>query len=308
MGGGAGEQKRDGFAMAERLRNQPPEQPRRRFSYPDLMSTLEPGSRLGPYSIVELCGKGGMGEVYRAHDTRLERDVAIKVLAERLSDDGEFGRRFEREAKTISQLQHPHVCTLFDIGSDEGRDYLVMELLEGETLEDWLKRGALGLEEVLKIGTQIAEAIEAAHRRNLVHRDLKRGNVMLTPSSAKVLDFGLAKGTAAKAIHGQGIDGGPVTSDTQTPTATQALTSDGSILGTLHYMAPEQLEGKVADVRDCAWRLRSRSRSSRAEAADSCRRRGSCWVGIRMCTCWSRMEGSCPTAVSGTCCGWMGRL
>ena len=141
------------------------------------MSTLDSGSRLGPYEILELRGKGGMGEVYRAHDSRLERDVAIKVLPEALGNDSEFRRRFEREAKTISQLQHSHVCTLYDIGSEGDRSYLVMELLDGETLEERLSRGPLALDDVITIGAQIAEGIEAAHRRNLVHRDLKPGNV-----------------------------------------------------------------------------------------------------------------------------------
>ena len=207
---------------------------------------LEPGSRLGPYEIVELRGKGGMGEVYLGRDTRLERDVAIKVLPEELGQDTLYRQRLEREAKSLSQLSHPHICTLHDIGSEDGVDYLVMEYLEGETLEDRLRRGALPLEEVATIGSQIAEAIDAAHRHGVIHRDLKPGNVMLTRDGAKVLDFGLAKGV---------VRAGPAVGDTQTPTVTQPLTGEGSILGTLQYMAPEQLEGKEADERSDIWGL-----------------------------------------------------
>ncbi len=206
---------------------------------------LEPGSRLGPYEIVELRGKGGMGEVYLGRDTRLERDVAIKVLPEELGQDTLYRQRLEREAKSLSQLSHPHICTLHDIGSEDGVDYLVMEYLEGETLEDRLRKGALPLDEVTAIGSQIAEAIDAAHRHGVVHRDLKPGNVMLTREGAKVLDFGLAKGVQVGALSGS----------TQTPTITQPLTSEGSILGTLQYMAPEQLEGKEADTRSDIWGL-----------------------------------------------------
>lgn len=151
--------------------------------------SLEPGTRLGPYEIVDRRGKGGMGEVYRARDTRLDRPVAIKVLPPQLSQDPRFKRRFEREAKTISRLQHPHVCTLHDVGSHGGVDYLVLEYLEGETLADRLASGPLSFAEVCRIGCQVADAIDAAHRSGLVHRDLKPGNVMLTPSGAKVLDF-----------------------------------------------------------------------------------------------------------------------
>ena len=207
---------------------------------------LEPGSRLGPYEIVELRGKGGMGEVYLGRDTRLERDVAIKVLPEELGQDTLYRQRLEREAKSLSQLTHPHVCTLYDIGSEDGVDYLVMEYLEGETLEDRLRRGAMPLEDVATIGSQIAEAIDAAHRHGVIHRDLKPGNVMLTRDGAKVLDFGLAKGV---------VHAGPAVGETQTPTVTQPLTGEGSILGTLQYMAPEQLEGKEADERSDIWGL-----------------------------------------------------
>ena len=206
---------------------------------------LPPGTRLGPYEIVELRGKGGMGEVYLGRDTRLERDVAVKVLPQELGEDTLFRQRLEREARTISQLNHPHVCTLYDIGAEDGVDFLVMEYLEGETLEERLDRGALPLDELVTIGSQIAEAIDAAHRQGVVHRDLKPGNVMLTRDGAKVLDFGLAKG----------VQVGTLTGSTQAPTISQPLTSVGSILGTLQYMAPEQLEGNEADARSDIWGL-----------------------------------------------------
>ena len=174
---------------------------------------LDPGTRLGPYEIVELRGKGGMGEVYRARDTRLDRDVAIKVLPAELSEDVSFRKRFAREAKTISRLQHPNVCTLHDLGSEKGLDYLVMEYLEGETLEERLRRGPLPIPDVLRIGREIADAVGAAHTEGMVHRDLKPGNVMLTPKGAKVLDFGLAKGVEDSRPNGP-----------DAPTVTRALT------------------------------------------------------------------------------------
>ena len=196
--------------------------------------TLENGARLGPYEIVELRGRGGMGEVYRARDTRLGRDVALKVLPAELSADQTFRKRFEREAKTISQLQHPHVCTLHDLGEQDGTDYLVLEYLDGETLEDRLGAGPLSLDELSRIGGQIAEAVEAAHRCGIVHRDLKPGNVMLTESGVKVLDFGLAR-----EVLGPGM-----AVDTQAATMRDAITEEGRIVGTIPYMAPEQLKGK----------------------------------------------------------------
>src|SRR5436309_4979803 len=154
---------------------------------------LPTGAKLGPYKIVATLGAGGMGEVYRARDTRLDRSVAIKVLPERLSSSEEVRQRFEREARTISQLSHPHICALYDVGRESGIEYLVMELLEGKTLEDRLARGALPTEQVLRFGIEIADALDKAHRQGIVHRDLKPGNVMLTKSGVKLLDFGLAK-------------------------------------------------------------------------------------------------------------------
>src|SRR5882762_10088575 len=154
---------------------------------------LAPGTPLGPYEIGSPLGAGGMGEVYRARDTRLERTVAIKILRVELSSDPVRKQRFEREAKTISSLNHPHICVLYDIGHQDGIDYLVMEYVEGETLAKRLEKGALPLEQVLKYGAQIADALDKAHRGSVVHRDLKPGNIMLTPTGAKLLDFGLAK-------------------------------------------------------------------------------------------------------------------
>ena len=161
--------------------------------------TLAAGSRLGPYEILAPLGAGGMGEVYKARDTRLERTVAVKVLPDHLSRDEDVRRRFEREAKTISQLSHPHICALYDVGNQDGVEYLVMEYLEGETLADRLAKGALPLEQTLRFGVEIADALEKAHRQGIVHRDLKPGNVMLTKTGVKLLDFGLAKGGAGGA-------------------------------------------------------------------------------------------------------------
>jgi serine/threonine protein kinase/Tol biopolymer transport system component len=191
-----------------------------------------------------------MGEVYRARDSRLGRDVAVKVLPAEVSRDPTFKQRFEREARTISQLQHPSICTLHDVGSADGVDYLVMEYLEGETLADRLDRGALPIDDVIRVGCAIAEAVHAAHRRGVVHRDLKPGNVMLTPAGTKVLDFGLAKafGLGKVAVGELGVD-------THLPTAAQPPTIEGTIVGTPQYMAPEQLEGKNADARTDVWAL-----------------------------------------------------
>ena len=203
--------------------------------------TLSAGKKLGPYEVLSPLGAGGMGEVYRARDTRLGRDVAVKVLPEHLSQNAEFKQRFEREARSVSQLSHPHICALYDVGDEDGVEYLVMELLEGQILSDRLSRGPLPREQVLEFGKQIADALDAAHRRSLVHRDLKPGNVMITRSGVKLLDFGLAKAIGAQP------DGEDVTS---LPTeADRPLTERGTILGTFQYMAPEQLEGKPADAR-----------------------------------------------------------
>ncbi len=202
--------------------------------------TLSTGTRLGPYEILSPIGAGGMGEVYKAKDTRLGRDVAVKVLPEHLSQNPEFKLRFEREARAISQLTHPHICTLYDVGSADGVEYLVMELLEGQTLSERLEKGPLPPEQVLRSGVEIADALDKAHRAGIVHRDLKPGNIMMTKSGVKLLDFGLAKGLAA-----------PREPDiTSLPTeAAPAVTEKGTILGTFQYMAPEQLEGKEADAR-----------------------------------------------------------
>jgi len=201
---------------------------------------LAPGTQLGPYEITAPLGAGGMGEVYRARDTRLERTVAIKILLEHFSADPVRKQRFEREAKTISSLNHPHICVLHDVGSQDGIDYLVMECVEGETLAKRLEKGPLPLEQVLKYGIQIAGALDRAHRSGVVHRDLKPGNIMLTTTGAKLLDFGLAKPAAPL-----------VSAATLTATAVKQspATEQGAIVGTFQYMSPEQVEGKELDGR-----------------------------------------------------------
>jgi Tol biopolymer transport system component len=201
--------------------------------------TLKSGARLGPYEVLAAIGAGGMGEVYKARDTRLDRTVAIKILPETLAADPQFRERFDREARTISQLDHPHICTLYDVGEQHGTSFLVMQYLEGETLEARLKKGALPLDRALEYAIQIADALATAHKAGIVHRDLKPGNVMLTKSGAKLLDFGLAK-TGAPVIGGVGLSMLPTT---------PPITQQGSILGTFQYMAPEQLEGQEADAR-----------------------------------------------------------
>jgi eukaryotic-like serine/threonine-protein kinase len=200
---------------------------------------LSSGKRLGPYEVIDLLGAGGMGEVYRARDTRLDRVVAIKILPAQLSSDPARKQRFEREARTISKLSHPHICTMHDIGHQEGIDYLVMECVEGDTLARRLERGPLSTDQVLKLGVQIADALDKAHGSGVVHRDLKPGNIMLTGTGAKLLDFGLAK---------------PVTPVSDPAAMTMSdkaapLTDGGTIVGTFQYMSPEQIEGKEVDGR-----------------------------------------------------------
>jgi serine/threonine-protein kinase len=201
---------------------------------------LPPGTRLGPYEVVSAIGAGGMGEVYKGRDTRLDRLVAIKVLTEQLAADPQFRERFEREARTISRLDHPHICTLHDVGRENGIDFLVMQYLEGETLAERLIKGPLPVDQAIRHGIEIAEALHKAHRAGIVHRDLKPGNIMLTRAGAKLLDFGLAK-AGAPAAAGAGAS--------MLPTTPPGLTDQGTILGTFQYMAPEQLEGGEADAR-----------------------------------------------------------
>jgi len=201
---------------------------------------ISPGTRLGPYEIETPLGAGGMGEVYRARDTRLDRTVAIKVLPQGDLDRAGLRERFDREARAISNLNHPNICALYDVGQEGGQAYLVMEYLEGETLAARLERGPLPIEELLRFSIQIADALDVAHARGFIHRDLKPGNVMLTRSGAKLLDFGLAKSLATDA---------PAPMLTVAPTATSPLTAEGTIVGTFQYMAPEQIEGAALDTR-----------------------------------------------------------
>ncbi|HEY3177093.1 MAG TPA: protein kinase [Candidatus Polarisedimenticolia bacterium] len=203
---------------------------------------LAPGSRLGPYEILSPLGAGGMGEVYRARDTRLDRTVAIKVLPSHLAADPTLRERFEREARAVSSLNHPHICALFDIGQHEGVDFLVMEHIEGETLASRLSRGPMPPDQAFRTAIEVADALDKAHRQGVVHRDLKPGNVMLTKSGAKLLDFGLAKLRPADPT-------GAVPGSSALLTQHADLTAEGSIVGTLQYMSPEQLEGKEADAR-----------------------------------------------------------
>jgi eukaryotic-like serine/threonine-protein kinase len=213
---------------------------------------LTSGTKLGPYEIQSPLGAGGMGEVYRALDTRLDRIVAVKVLASHLSSSPELKQRMEREGRAISSLNHPHICQLYDIGSQNGTDYLVMEFLEGESLAEKLRKGALPLAEILKIGISVAEALAVAHRQGIVHRDLKPGNIMLTAAGAKLMDFGLAKPLGAQPA-GVGSGSAPPSFTAMAtmsgPSPLSPLTTAGSIIGTIQYMAPEQIEGKEADAR-----------------------------------------------------------
>jgi predicted Ser/Thr protein kinase len=204
--------------------------------------TLASGTQLGPYRIERLLGVGGMGEVYKAHDTRLERAVALKVLPSEVAGDPAKRQRFQREARAISALTHPHICTLYDVGHQDGVDFLVMEYLEGQTLAKRLREGAMPAAEALRHGQEIADALDRAHRAGIVHRDLKPSNIMLTPGGAKLLDFGLAKLRESDPVL-------LAQADTAAATPGATLTERGMILGTLDYMAPEQLEGKPADTR-----------------------------------------------------------
>src|SRR6185436_17289672 len=202
-----------------------------------LSMPITPGTALGRYEVRELLGAGGMGEVYRAVDTRLNRAVAIKVLASGSASDSSERARFEREAQAISSLNHPHICTLYDVGRQDGVDFLVMECLEGETLEHRLRRGPMGIDESVRCAIDVADALDQAHRNGVIHRDLKPGNIMLTKSGAKLLDFGLAQPWLAEWSE----------SDDSTPT-NAALTMKGLVVGTPGYMAPERLKGSDSDA------------------------------------------------------------
>ena len=206
---------------------------------------LAAGTRLGPYEVLAPLGAGGMGEVYKGRDTRLDRIVALKVLHGHIANDPELRQRLEREARAISSLDHPHICALYDVGHQDGIDFLVMQYLEGETLADRLERGSLSVDLTLKYGMEMADALDRAHRQGIVHRDLKPGNIMITrsggpssPPGVKLLDFGLAK-LKETDRHGDLAD----------LTRSTPLTERGTVLGTLHYMSPEQLEGKETDAR-----------------------------------------------------------
>jgi serine/threonine protein kinase len=221
---------------------------------------LTTSTRLGPYEIIAPLGAGGMGEVYRAKDTRLGREVAIKVLPAHLIENAEVRARFEREARTISSLNHPNICTLFDVGRAPGEagsgdtDYLVMELVEGETLAQRIARGPLPTADLLKLATQIADALDRAHRAGIVHRDFKPGNVMITKAGAKLMDFGLARNATMPGMSpASGSTGVTIAQLTQSPTLASPLTQQGALIGTFLYMAPEQLEGKEADARSDIW-------------------------------------------------------
>ncbi len=202
---------------------------------------LPTGTQLGPYEVLSAIGAGGMGEVYKVRDTRLDRIVAVKVLPAHLADRPELRERFEREARTIASLNHPHICTLHDIGHQDGIDFLVMEYLEGETLAQRLQKGPLPIEQVLQHAIEIADGLDKAHRKGVTHRDLKPGNIMLTKTGTKLLDFGLAKLKQEVAPANVQLS--------ELPTAKDPLTAQGTIVGTLQYMAPEQLEGKKVDAR-----------------------------------------------------------
>src|SRR6202163_2825820 len=203
--------------------------------------SVSAGTRFGPYEILSALGAGGMGEVYKARDTRLDRTVAIKVLPTHLAGRTELRERFEREAKTIASLNHPHICTLYDTGHQDEIDFLVMEYIEGETLAQRLLKGSLPIQQVLQYAIEISDALDKAHRKGVTHRDLKPSNIMLTKSGTKLLDFGLAK------LKQEAVPANVPLSELST--AKDPLTAQGTILGTLQYMAPEQVEGKEVDAR-----------------------------------------------------------
>jgi len=212
--------------------------------------TLAAGARLGPYEISTPLGAGGMGEVYLARDTRLHREVAIKVLPPHLAATSDARARFEREARAVSSLNHPNICTLYDVGRESGVDFLVLEKIDGETLAARIARGRLPADQVLRLGIQIADALDRAHRAGIVHRDLKPANVMVTKSGAKLMDFGLAR-PAATAV----LPGDRSLADTLSPSQAEPVTAQGTMVGTFQYMAPELLEGKDADARSDLWAL-----------------------------------------------------
>jgi len=201
--------------------------------------SLAAGTRLGPYEILAPIGAGGMGEVYKARDTRLDRTVAVKILSDQIARREDLCTRFEREARAVASLHHPNICTLYDIGNQDGTAYMVMEFMEGETLAARIEQGALPLDQAIPIAVQIADALDRAHRAGVTHRDVKPQNIMLTRDGAKVLDFGLAK-SSSKA--------GPADE-----TLTKGLTAEGTLLGTPQYLAPEQFEGSEADARSDIW-------------------------------------------------------
>jgi eukaryotic-like serine/threonine-protein kinase len=211
---------------------------------------LTAGDRLGPYEILAPIGAGGMGEVFRARDTRLDRTVAVKVLPTHLASDANLRQRFDREARTISSLSHPNICQLYDVGSQDGTSYLVMEYLEGETLASRLRKGPLPLEQVLKYGIEICEGLAKAHKSGVIHRDLKPGNITLTKSGAKLMDFGLAKPTFPAIPPSSGLTQALVTPP-------DPLTTEGMVVGTFEYMSPEQVEGKETDLRSDIFALRA---------------------------------------------------
>src|SRR5215471_12982716 len=215
---------------------------------------LASSTRLGPYEIQAPLGAGGMGEVYRARDSRLDRSVAIKILPTHLAEDQQARQRFEREARTISSLNHPNICVLHDVGTQDGTAYLVMEFIQGESLDARLRRGPLLLKQALELAMQVCDALDRAHRAGIVHRDLKPANIMVTESGAKLLDFGLAKPSAALAAFA-GDNPGSLTPSTPTVnlsslrTPAAALTQQGTIVGTFQYMAPEVVQGSESDAR-----------------------------------------------------------